>query len=304
MSDQHDDAEAPNDEQPGPDAEPLSDIPAEEAPAEEAAAPAEEEPAVEEPVAEEPAAEEAPTAEEPVAEEEPAVEEPVAEEPAAEEAPAEEPAAEEAPAEEPAAEKAAPAREKTEKKSDAIPGAELEPIRIENDRPLSTEERARAEAEAEEKARQEAADSAEPGEEAPRTPTVAIPSESRIQATGKRKTAIARVIVTPGKGEILVNRRSLENYFPRDFHRTTVRQALVASGYDGQVDVQVRVHGGGISGQADAVRHGIARALTEIDPELRGELKRRGLLTRDARAKERRKAGLKKARKRPQFSKR
>ena len=112
------------------------------------------------------------------------------------------------------------------------------------------------------------------------------------------------MILTPGKGEIVINERTLDEYFPRDFHRTTARQALVASGYDGQVDVQVRVHGGGISGQADAVRHGIARALTEIDPELRGELKRRGLLTRDARAKERRKAGLKKARKRPQFSKR
>jgi small subunit ribosomal protein S9 len=82
------------------------------------------------------------------------------------------------------------------------------------------------------------------------------------------------------------------------------RQPLVTAGYEGTVDVQVRVHGGGIGGQAGAVRHGIARALTEIDPELRGELKRRGYLTRDAREKERRKAGLKKARKRPQFSKR
>ena len=91
-------------------------------------------------------------------------------------------------------------------KGDAIPGAELEPIRIEDDRPLSTEERARAEAEAEEKARQEAAAADEPGDEAPRTPTVEIPSESRIQATGKRKTAIARVIVTPGKGEIVINK--------------------------------------------------------------------------------------------------
>jgi small subunit ribosomal protein S9 len=83
-----------------------------------------------------------------------------------------------------------------------------------------------------------------------------------------------------------------------------VRQPLVTAGYEGTVDVQVRVRGGGISGQAGAVRHGIARALTEIDPDLRSELKRRGLLTRDARIKERRKAGLKKARKRPQFSKR
>ena len=82
------------------------------------------------------------------------------------------------------------------------------------------------------------------------------------------------------------------------------RQALVSSGYDGAVDVKVRVHGGGISGQAGAVRHGVARALTTLEPELRGDLKRRGMLTRDDRRKERKKAGLKKARKRPQFSKR
>jgi small subunit ribosomal protein S9 len=83
-----------------------------------------------------------------------------------------------------------------------------------------------------------------------------------------------------------------------------VRQPLAATGYEENVDVRIRVHGGGVSGQAGAVRHGIARALTEVDPELRIELKRRGFLTRDARVKERRKAGLKKARKRPQFSKR
>ena len=115
---------------------------------------------------------------------------------------------------------------------------------------------------------------------------------------------MARVVIAQGGGEFKVNRRALDEYFPRSYHQTIARQALVASGYEGQVDVAVRVHGGGISGQADAVRHGIARALVEIDPELRGELKRRGMLTRDARAKERRKAGLKKARKRPQFSKR
>jgi small subunit ribosomal protein S9 len=306
MTDQHDDAEIPNDEQDGPGAEPLSDIPAEEAPAEaaedqpaeetpaEEAAASEEEPAAE---AEQPASEEASAEEASAAAEEASAE---AEEPAAEEAPAtEEPAADETSQEAPAAPAAA-----EKPKGDAIPGAELEPIRIEDDRPLSTEERARAEAEAEERARLEAEAADEPTDEAPRTPTVEIPSESRIQATGKRKTAIARVILTPGSGVISINKRTLDEYFPRDFHRTTARQALVASGYDGQVDVKVRVHGGGISGQADAVRHGIARALTEIDPELRGELKRRGLLTRDARAKERRKAGLKKARKRPQFSKR
>ena len=122
--------------------------------------------------------------------------------------------------------------------------------------------------------------------------------------TGRRKSSVARVIIRQGSGEFQINGRGLAEYFPRSFHQTVAMQALNVSGYEGQVAVQVRVHGGGLSGQADAVRHGIARALTEIDPELRGELKRRGMLTRDARVKERRKAGLKKARKRPQFSKR
>jgi small subunit ribosomal protein S9 len=189
---------------------------------------------------------------------------------------------------------------------DVPPGAELEPIAIEPQRELSAEERARLEAEAEERARAEAEATAEAGEEpAPaREAVVDLESDARIQATGKRKTSIARVVLRSGSGEFEINRRSLEDYFPRHQHQTFVRQPLLTSGYEGKVDVRVRVHGGGIAGQAGAVRHGIARALTEIDPELRGELKRRGLLTRDARAKERRKAGLKKARKRPQFSKR
>ncbi|HEU5252983.1 MAG TPA: 30S ribosomal protein S9 [Solirubrobacterales bacterium] len=127
---------------------------------------------------------------------------------------------------------------------------------------------------------------------------------ARFLATGKRKSSIARVTLLPGKGEITINKRSLEEFFPRPLHQTMVKQPLAVSGYEGNVDVRVRVHGGGISGQAGAVRHGVARALTEIDSELRGDLKRRGFLTRDARVKERRKAGLKKARKRPQFSKR
>ncbi|HEX7245015.1 MAG TPA: 30S ribosomal protein S9 [Solirubrobacterales bacterium] len=128
--------------------------------------------------------------------------------------------------------------------------------------------------------------------------------DARYLATGKRKTSIARVTLIPGSGKIEINKRALEEFFPRPLHQTTVRLPLTITGYENTVDVRVRVHGGGISGQAGAVRHGIARALTEVDPELRGELKRRGFLTRDARAKERRKAGLKKARKRPQFSKR
>ena len=129
-------------------------------------------------------------------------------------------------------------------------------------------------------------------------------ADARFLATGKRKNAIARVTVLPGDGKIEVNKRPLEEFFPRPLHQTVASQPLSVSGYEGNVDVRVRVHGGGISGQAGAIRHGIARALIEIDPELRGDLKRRGFLTRDARVKERRKAGLKKARKRPQFSKR
>ncbi len=199
---------------------------------------------------------------------------------------------------------AAPKTEDSEEKRP--PGAELEPIAIEPQRELDAEERARLEAEAEERARLEAEATAEGGEEPvpTREPAVEVPSDARIQATGKRKTSIARVIVLAGSGSFEINKRSLEEYFPRHQHQTFVRQPLLTSGYEGKVDVRVRVHGGGISGQAGAVRHGIARALTEIDADLRGELKRRGLLTRDARAKERRKAGLKKARKRPQFSKR
>ena len=195
---------------------------------------------------------------------------------------------------------------KSESKPETVPGAELEPIAIEPERELSAEERARLEAEAEERARLEAEATADEAEEpgVRRQAAVAIPADSRIQATGKRKSSIARVIISAGGGSFHVNERELDEYFPRPYLRTVARQPLVTAGYEDSVDVRVRVHGGGISGQAGAVRHGIARALCEIDPELRGELKRRGLLTRDARAKERRKAGLKKARKRPQFSKR
>ena len=227
------------------------------------------------------------------------------EEPAAEETESE--AAEEAPAEEaPAAEPEAVEAPKTEKKKDAIPGADLEPIAVEPEKPLSAEEKARLEAEAEEKAKREAAlvgaDDSE-AEPASREPAK-MESGSRFLATGKRKCSIARVTLLPGDGKIEINKRGLEEFFPRPLHQTLAVQPLAVSGYEGNVDVRVRVHGGGISGQAGAVRHGIARALTEIDPELRGELKRRGFLTRDARVKERRKAGSKKARKKPQFSKR
>jgi small subunit ribosomal protein S9 len=223
----------------------------------------------------------------------------VAEEPVAEEVTSPEPDQE---IEEPAAEE--PKAE--EEKKDVIPGADLEPILVEPDKPeLSAEEKARLEAEEEEKARREAelAAAQETDAAASRAPAK-IEKGARFLATGKRKSSIARVTLLPGNGKITINKRDLEEFFPRPLHQTMAKQPLVVSGYEGNVDVRVRVHGGGISGQAGAVRHGIARALTEIDAELRGDLKRRGFLTRDARVKERRKAGLKKARKRPQFSKR
>jgi len=122
--------------------------------------------------------------------------------------------------------------------------------------------------------------------------------------TGKRKTSVARVILRPGDGKTWINGRTLEEYFPRASHRTSALRPFKTAGAEGTYDLRVRVHGGGISGQAGAVRHGIARALVEADPELRVALKREGYLTRDARQVERKKAGLHKARKAPQFSKR
>ncbi len=218
-------------------------------------------------------------------------------------APAEEAAApsdEEAPAEQPAA---APAGK--QKKDEVVPGAELDPIAIEPERELDAEERARREAEEEERARRERELIGEEGEAAPLAAKPAkLSGDASYSATGKRKSSVARVILRPGDGSIQVNKRDLEEYFPRAYLQTVAKQPLVQSGYEGNVDVKIRVHGGGISGQAAAVRHGIAKALCDVDPALRPELKRRGMLTRDARVKERRKAGLKKARKKPQFSKR
>jgi small subunit ribosomal protein S9 len=239
--------------------------------------------------------------------------------PAEEEAPAEEqaPAEEEAPAEgeQPAAEEEAPAEEAAapaaesgdaKTKEDVVPGAELDPIAIEPERELDAEERARREAEEEERLRRERELIGDVDDEA--APVAAKPAQlsgdATYAATGKRKSSVARVILRQGGGSIEVNKRQLEEYFPRSYLQSVAKQPLTQTGYEGSVDVRVRVHGGGISGQAAAVRHGIARALTEVDPALRPELKRRGMLTRDARVKERRKAGLKKARKRPQFSKR
>ena len=127
---------------------------------------------------------------------------------------------------------------------------------------------------------------------------------ARYTATGKRKTAVARVILKPGTGAYVINGRTLEEFFPRHTLQRNIRQPLEQVGYETRMDVVATMHGGGVSAQAGALRHGISRALIEADPNLRSELKRRGFLTRDARVKERKKAGLKKARKRPQFSKR
>lgn len=122
--------------------------------------------------------------------------------------------------------------------------------------------------------------------------------------TGKRKTSVARVILRPGDGKTWINGRSLEEYFPRQVLQTIATMPLRVTGVEGTFDIRARLHGGGPSGQAGALRHGIARALVEADPNLRTVLKREGFLTRDARIVERKKAGLRKARKRPQFSKR
>ncbi len=122
--------------------------------------------------------------------------------------------------------------------------------------------------------------------------------------TGKRKDAIARVRLIPGKGDFNVNGKSIDEYFPRQVHHILINQPFMVTGLIGAYDVHAKLEGGGVSGQAGALRHGIAKALLEADDSLRPALKAAGLLTRDPRMKERRKYGLKKARKRPQFSKR
>jgi small subunit ribosomal protein S9 len=127
---------------------------------------------------------------------------------------------------------------------------------------------------------------------------------AQYRGTGKRKTSVARVILRPGDGTTWINGRTLEEYFPRSAHRVAVTTPLKVAGVEGKFDIRARLRGGGPSGQAGALRHGIARALVEADPNLRTVLKREGFLTRDARIVERKKAGLHKARKAPQFSKR
>jgi small subunit ribosomal protein S9 len=260
-------------------------------------------------------------------EEQPAAE-PEAEAPAAEpeaDTPAAEPEAEEAEA--PAAEEAeAPAAEPTadvQVEGDAIltdeeledevdetprvkpeiPGADLEvDIVREDDRQRG--EYGWSEEEDEEDVGESGVDADEAEPEPIPDAAIDLAAGARYTATGKRKTAVARVILKPGTGAYLINGRELDVFFPRHTLQRNIRQPLEQVGYDTRMDVVATMHGGGVSAQAGALRHGISRALIEADPNLRSELKRRGFLTRDARVKERKKAGLKKARKRPQFSKR
>jgi small subunit ribosomal protein S9 len=309
-------------EQPEPAAEP--EAPAQQPVAEEPAEPPQAEPPQAEPPAEEQPAAETPAAEHPqavVPAEPPQAEQPAADAPAEQPVPeqpaAEQPAAE-APAEQPAAEgaeqqAAPPRRERPGSASgpDVIPGADLEPdIVPEGFDPLGrglTEEDALPEGVelVEEDVLPEGeAETGEPEERVMPQAAIDLAAGARYTATGKRKTAVARVILRPGSGAYTINGRTLEEFFPRMTLQRNIRQPLETVGYEARMDVHARLHGGGVSAQAGALRHGISRALIAADPNLRGELKRRGFLTRDARAKERKKAGLKKARKRPQFSKR
>jgi small subunit ribosomal protein S9 len=133
---------------------------------------------------------------------------------------------------------------------------------------------------------------------------MAVETAKPIQTVGRRKTSVARATMRPGTGVITVNGREFEEYFPRFLHRSRALEPFVATETEGQVDIQFRVNGGGISGQADAIRMALARAIVEVDEENRPALRSRGLLTRDARKVERKKPGRPKARKRFQFSKR
>ena len=127
---------------------------------------------------------------------------------------------------------------------------------------------------------------------------------AQYRGTGKRKTSVARVILRPGDGATWINGRSMESYFPREALRTTAVAPLRVAGVEGRFDIRARIHGGGVSSQSGALRHGISRALCTFDLELRKRLKKAGFLSRDARIKERKKYGQKGARKRFQFSKR
>jgi small subunit ribosomal protein S9 len=246
---------------------------------------------------------------------EPEAAEPEAAEPVAEEPAAAEPEPEAAPAA--AQAEAAPAQAQADDQDEdeevelaprqkpEIPGADLIPdILPEGDQFLDAEAQAAAEAEAEAAAALAAQESDDVEAKPIADAAIDLAAGARYTATGKRKTAVARVILKPGTGTYSINDKSLEAFFPRETLQRMIRQPLEAVGYESRMDVIARMHGGGVSAQAGALRHGVSRALIEADPNLRGELKRRGFLTRDPRVKERKKAGLKKARKRPQFSKR
>ena len=247
-------------------------------------------------------AEDAPVEETPTAEETP--EEPTA---AAE---AEEAAEEQPAAEEPVAEAQAEAEadadegdeeEPTPREKPLIPGADLEVDIV-----REGEAALRGDSEYDED--YEDGEGGDSGDEVetvqPISVEIDLASGARYRATGKRKTSVARVTLKPGTGAYVINGRTLEQHFPRFTLQRNIRQPLETVGYEERMDVVANLHGGGVSAQAGALRHGISRALIEADPNLRSELKRRGFLTRDPRVKERKKAGLKKARKRPQFSKR
>jgi small subunit ribosomal protein S9 len=309
------DVEHPEDEQRDESAEAA----AEEVPAESAEEPAaqpvaEDEPATPEPEPEPIAAEPEPVAAEPEPEPVAAEPEPVAAEPEPEPVAAEpEPdPAEPAPVTpEPAAVEPAGADEEDEEVEvgprlrPEIPGADLIPdIVSESDQFLDAEARAAAEADAEAAALEQGDDTDQDDTKPIADAAIDLAAGARYTATGKRKTAVARVILKPGSGTYSINGKQLDAFFPRETLQRIIRQPLEAVGYDARMDVVARMHGGGVSAQAGALRHGISRALLVADPNLRGELKRRGFLTRDPRVKERKKAGLKKARKRPQFSKR
>ena len=122
--------------------------------------------------------------------------------------------------------------------------------------------------------------------------------------TGRRKSSVARVYMTPGTGKIMVGEKTLEEYLPQEILRMVVKSPLVETGTEGQYDIYINVYGGGMTGQAGAMRHGISRALLEIGEDFRPVLKKAGFLTRDSRAKERKKYGLRGARRRPPYSKR
>ena len=129
-------------------------------------------------------------------------------------------------------------------------------------------------------------------------------SAERYYGTGRRKKSVARVYVMPGKGNITINKRNIDEYFGLETLKVIVRQPLVATNTEGKYDIVVNVKGGGYTGQAGAIRHGLSRALLKVDEEFRPTLKKEGFLTRDPRMKERKKYGLKAARRAPQFSKR